>query len=80
MVVGVCEHLTGATIRRAWRHGIWLCLDTDKGRVDVAAGRQRGELICERCGEVRLVEIVRDARGIQGLCNVCAFSWWIFED
>lgn len=68
-------HLTGAHIRQAWRDGIWLCLDTDKGRVDVAAGRVRLDLVCPACAEHRLVEIVADARGEQGFCAVCATSW-----
>lgn len=70
-------HLTGAHVRKAWREGIWLCLDTDKGLVNVAAGRVRMDLECPRCNEYRLVELVADGRGEQGVCAVCAHNWWI---
>lgn len=72
------QQLTGAFIRRAWRDGFWLCLDTDKGRVDVAGKYVRKEPIeCPRCLEFRLVEAVEDARGVQGFCSVCSYAWWI---
>jgi formylmethanofuran dehydrogenase subunit E len=35
----------------------------------------RIDLVCKRCGEQRMVEIIKDARGEQAFCAVCASSW-----
>ena len=32
---------------------------------------------CPKCGEDRLVTIVTDARGRQGVCDVCSHDWWL---
>jgi transcription elongation factor Elf1 len=34
-------------------------------------------MTCSRCGEDRLVEIVKDARGERGFCSVCSYSWQV---
>lgn len=34
------------------------------------------EIMCPRCQETRLVDTVKDARGAQYFCQVCAYSWW----
>ncbi len=69
------ELLTGARILRAERRPPWLNLWTDKGLVAVAGGRVRLDLRCPKCDEERLVEIVEDRRGPQGVCAVCGHSW-----
>ena len=38
---------------------------------------QAEELMCPKCGEVRLVDEVVDFRGTQAFCKVCSFAWWI---
>jgi formylmethanofuran dehydrogenase subunit E len=45
--------------------------------VDDSRRTEDAAMRCNRCGEERLVEIVNDARGTQGFCSVCAFSWTI---
>lgn len=72
-----CRGLVGATVRAASREGQWLRLVTDKGEWHVAGGRVRMDLECPKCREHRLVEIVTDPRGDQGVCAVCAHAWWV---
>jgi hypothetical protein len=72
--------LQGAHIFRAERVGAWLCLDTNNGSVHVAGGRVRLDLLCKKCGEQRLVEIVTTAGKEEGVCSVCAFAWTLRKE
>jgi hypothetical protein len=69
------DTLTGATILRATRNGIWLELETTKGLVILGARATRSDLHCLGCGEERLVEVVQTAGKDEAVCGVCARSW-----
>jgi hypothetical protein len=75
MTDGTLDTLTGATILKATRNGIWLDLETTKGRVLLSARYARTDLHCLGCGEERLVEVVDTAGIEEAVCGVCARSW-----
>jgi hypothetical protein len=76
----MADELVGRTILSAHRDGFWLELVVS-GEPPVrhfyAGGRVRVDLECPKCKEFRLVEVVEDKRGPQGVCAVCSHSWWI---
>lgn len=73
------EALVGRTILAVNREGLWLELVVtgEPSRFQFAGGRVRVDLVCERCRETRLTEVVKDARGEQGFCSVCSHAWWL---
>lgn len=71
------ELLTGAYVEHCAWEGDWLVLRTRDGEIHLSPKTIGLEFHCPKCLEVRLVEQVKDARGVQGVCAVCAFSWWI---
>ena len=78
---GTCEDLAGAQIISAHRDGMWLVI-TYRNRHGVDrvlnfSGRTtRGAVYCGKCGEEKLVDIVRDkGRPPQAYCTVCSNRW-----
>lgn len=69
------DALTGATIHRATRSGIWLDLETSKGRILLSARSAVTDLHCMGCGEERLVEVIETAGKQEAVCGVCSRSW-----
>lgn len=70
------ERLTGARILKAERGAYpWLVLHTDQGEFHCAGGRVRIDLVCPRCQEQRLTEIVTTAGKEQAFCAVCSHVW-----
>ncbi len=69
------QQLTGATILKATRDGVWLDLETSKGRILIGAKSVCAALHCVSCGEERLVEVVQTAGVDEAFCAVCARSW-----
>ena len=50
---------------------------TDTPQPPASTADEFQQVTCPRCGEWRLVELLRDVRGIQAICSVCAHEWWI---
>lgn len=78
---GTLDTLTGATIQRARRDGFWLVLnlvdrDGHAQELHLSGRTTKGQQYCGKCGEERLVEIVRD-KGMhpKGYCNQCGHQW-----
>jgi len=76
-----CDELTGAQIISAHREGMWLVLKfrtrLGEERTQNFSGRTtRGQVYCGKCGEEKLVDIVRDkGRPPQAYCTVCSNRW-----
>jgi len=78
---GTCDDLTDAHIYSAHRDGMWLVIKYRNrlglDRVLHFSGRTtRGAVYCGKCGEEKLVDIVRDkGRPPQAYCTVCSNRW-----
>ena len=73
--------LTGSTVLDARRDGFWLVLklidkDGKPHELHFSGRTTKGQAYCGKCGEERLVDIVRDkGRHPQGYCNQCGNRW-----
>jgi formamidopyrimidine-DNA glycosylase len=73
------DWLTGATIQRVIRRGVYLELETIKAGeshlVILGANRIVAEDECYGCGETRSVDIVETAGQRERVCSICGRSW-----
>ena len=76
-----CDDLHGAHIYSAHREGFWLVIkyrnrDGLDRVLNVSGRTTRGAVYCGKCGEEKLVDIVRDkGRPPQAYCTVCSNRW-----
>lgn len=75
-----CELLTGATVHSASRDGVWLVLDITgsdgiRRPVHLSGRAVKARDYCPYCGEETMVDRIKDARGIEGYCQVCGKHW-----
>lgn len=69
----------GSVVQSAERDGEWLKIVTTGGVLHCAGAREAMELVCKRCGEWRLVEIIETAKQKVGFCKVCCYKFKLPE-